>query len=82
MRSRDLSVCCYYRNVPPRVCGHGCYDEPRCITEEPLDHWPLVRRAEKYLWAFGPAESEGTTYTEHMLRALEIHERIVAAVER
>lgn len=48
----DLSDCPYYqnrwlRNRPelPGKCLRGCWDEPSCVTDEPLDGWPSERAA-------------------------------------
>lgn len=45
----DLSDCPYYQYFrtrgEPGVCQSGCWEEPRCITEEPADGWPSVRMA-------------------------------------
>jgi len=35
---RDLSACPYYRG--PGICSFGCWEEPRCHTEEPVHGWP------------------------------------------
>lgn len=40
--SRDLSDCAYYRD-PAGTCSHGCWEEPRCVTEEPSEGWPVAR---------------------------------------
>ena len=45
----DLGTCPYYahyrHNAPFGTCSFGCWDEPRCITDEPEEGWvsaPLV----------------------------------------
>jgi hypothetical protein len=47
---RDPSHCPYYRgfnrpDAPGRdvTCRSGCWSEPSCITDEPLNGWPFVR---------------------------------------
>lgn len=31
--------CPYYLGTGDRTCKSGCYDEPRCITDEPSSGW-------------------------------------------
>lgn len=33
--AEERSQCPYLNGVPPGVCVSGCWDEPRCITDEP-----------------------------------------------
>lgn len=47
--SGDLgSSCNYYQSMlrgdRPALCSHGCYDEPRCITNTPMEGWPSERK--------------------------------------
>ncbi len=37
----DMSDCPYYQGTG--ICESGCYSEPRCKTEEPIDGWPSQR---------------------------------------
>lgn len=46
----DLGDCPYFASAnrlpgfdPAAVCGHGCYEEPACVTCEPEDGWPSRR---------------------------------------
>jgi len=34
----DLSGCAYYQGKG--TCSYGCWEEPRCQTDEPLEGWP------------------------------------------
>jgi hypothetical protein len=37
----DLSGCAYFRGVG--TCSYGCWEEPRCHTDEPEKGWPSER---------------------------------------
>lgn len=37
----DLSGCAYFRGVGQ--CSYGCWEEPRCQTDEPIEGWPSIR---------------------------------------
>jgi len=37
----DMSGCAYFRGKG--TCSYGCYSEPSCQTDEPLDGWPSER---------------------------------------
>ncbi len=39
----DLSGCPYYQRIKGATCIYGCWQEPRCITDEPLYGWPSER---------------------------------------
>lgn len=42
--ARSMMACPYY--VCEGTCESGCYSEPRCITDAPLDGWEgVLRRA-------------------------------------
>lgn len=43
MREQDDSTCPYYQGTGDQVCDRGCREEPRCMVDEPLEGWPLVR---------------------------------------
>lgn len=34
----DLSSCDYFQGKG--ICTHGCWEEPACMTDEPLEGWP------------------------------------------
>lgn len=36
-----LSSCAYYQQVGDGKCSYGCWQEPRCITDEPLEGWAI-----------------------------------------
>lgn len=62
----DLGTCPYYAYFrgqgPPAICGRGCWEEPRCVTEEPLDGWPSANRAAEREW--GQQEQAAIAATE------------------
>jgi len=40
----DLAPCPYFRGLPGGTCTFGCWEEPRCFTDEPDGGWPSARR--------------------------------------
>lgn len=32
----------------PGTCGGGCWEEPACITEQPLEGWPRMRHTKTH----------------------------------
>lgn len=36
-KGEKVTSCAYYKGVG--VCSFGCWEEPRCMTNEPLDGW-------------------------------------------
>lgn len=38
---QDRSECPYYRDPNNGVCQSGCWEEPKCHTDEPMGGWPL-----------------------------------------
>ena len=48
---QNLGRCPYYAHYrnpeknPMKPCVFGCWDEPRCITDEPEEGWPQVQAA-------------------------------------
>lgn len=72
----DRSLCHHY--LYGQVCTRGCWDEPRCITDEPLEGWPLMRRMETFLWAFEPEKADPELIQDNMdfkRNALEVLEQ-------
>lgn len=37
----DLSGCAYYKGKG--TCSYGCWEEPRCQTDQPAEGWPSER---------------------------------------
>jgi len=35
-----MALCPYFRGVGDRTCKSGCWTEPRCQTDMPLNGWP------------------------------------------
>lgn len=40
---QDMSSCPHYQGTG--TCSFGCWEEPSCFTDEPMNGWPSVRKA-------------------------------------
>jgi hypothetical protein len=39
----DRSDCPYLRGTGDGKCNQGCWEEPRCVTDAPVNGWPMTR---------------------------------------
>ncbi|MFD9734373.1 hypothetical protein [Umezawaea sp. NPDC059074] len=59
LMEEDLSGCAYWLFVngkgPRASCSNGCWQEPACITDEPIDGWPSQRKLSTPVNEGGPS---------------------------